>query len=388
MNILFYCQYVWGMGHFFRSLELAKALVGHHVVLVAGGREVHVDLPGHITLSRLPALYMDEAFTTLFAGDSDRKVEDIQRQRRKLLVHLFETFRPDVFVVELYPFGRTAFGFELDPILEQIRGGLFGSLKCVCSLRDILVEKRDAKAYEERVLNKLNGFFDVLLVHSDPNIIRLEETFARVDDIRIPVVHTGFVAPRLEPDAGLRLRQELGVSSAQSLIVASAGGGRSGFPLLSCVLDAARMLRSTRFLRLEVFAGPFMDQAEYEKLTVKAGDNVRVRRFTDRFLDYLGAADLSVSLAGYNTCMNLLVTGVPCLVHPYSRQREQPLRVQRLQAFIPMQLIQTCDLEPHGLSRQMEYMLAAPRSQTAAAPNVDGAANTARYLTGWAGGGG
>jgi predicted glycosyltransferase len=388
MNILFYCQYVWGMGHFFRSLELAKALVGHHVVLVAGGREVDVDLPGHITLTRLPALYMDEAFTTLFAGDSDRRVEDIQRQRRELLVHLFETFRPDVFVVELYPFGRTAFGSELDPLLEQIRGGLFGPLKCVCSLRDILVEKRDVKAYEERVLNKLNGFFDLLLVHSDPDIIKLQETFARVDDIRIPVVHTGFVAPRLEPNTGLRLRRELGVSPAQALIVASAGGGRSGFPLLSCVLDAARMLQTTRYLRLEVFAGPFMDQSEYEKLTVKAGDNVRVRRFTDRFLEYLGAADLSVSLAGYNTCMNLLVSGVPCLVHPYSRQREQPLRVQRLQAYIPMQIIHSCDLEPDRLSKQMEQMLAVPRYTPATVLEIDGAAKTAKYLTDWAAGGG
>jgi predicted glycosyltransferase len=142
------------------------------------------------------------------------------------------------------------------------------------------------------------------------------------------------------------------------------------------------VLRGTHSLRLEVFAGPFMDQAEYERLTVKAGDNVRVRRFTGRFLDYLGAADLSVSLAGYNTCMNLLATRVPCLVHPYSRQREQPLRVQRLQAFIPMQIVQTCDLEPDRLSKQIEQMLAAPRSPAAPVPDLDGAANTAKYLTG------
>jgi predicted glycosyltransferase len=256
-------------------------------------------------------------------------------------------------------------------------------VKCVCSLRDILVEKRDPAAYEERVLTKLNGFFDLLLVHSDPNIIRLDETFARAEDIRIPVVHTGFVAPRLEPNAGFALRRELGLSSAQSLIVASAGGGRSGFPLLNCVLDAARMLRRTRPLRVELFAGPFMDPAEYEKLTVKAEDDVRVRRFTGRFLDYLSAADLSVSLAGYNTCMNLLVTRVPCLVHPYSRQQEQPLRVQRLQSFIPMRIVKTWDLEPHRLKAQMEQMLAAPRTLAAPAPDVDGSGTTAKYLTRW-----
>jgi len=381
MNILLYCQYVWGMGHFFRSLELAKALVGHDVVLVAGGREVDVDLPQHVTLSRLPALYMDEDFTSLFAGDSTRRVEDIQRQRRQLLVHLFETFRPDVFVVELYPFGRTAFGLELDPLLEQIRQGAFGAVKCVCSLRDILVEKRDPAAYEERVLGKLNTYFNLLLVHSDPKLIRLDETFARVHDIRIPVVYTGFVASRADPNAGARLRQEIGMISTESLLVASAGGGRSGFPLLNSALEAARMLRGTRALRLEVFTGPFMDQTVYEKLVVKAANNVQVRRFSKRFLDYLSAADLSISLAGYNTCMNLLATGVPALVYPYSRQREQPLRVAKLQPYLPMQIIQQADLEPQILSLHIEQMLAQPLVRSCQTLDLNGAANTERVLS-------
>jgi predicted glycosyltransferase len=56
--------------------------------------------------------------------------------------------------------------------------------------------------------------------------------------------------------------------------------------------------------------------------------------------------------------------------------------VQRLQAFIPMQIVQTCDLEPDRLSKQIEQMLAAPRSPAAPVPDLDGAANTAKYLTG------
>ena len=60
MKIILYCQYVWGMGHLFRSVELARALSEHDVILVAGGREVDIELPEHVTLVRLPGLYMDE----------------------------------------------------------------------------------------------------------------------------------------------------------------------------------------------------------------------------------------------------------------------------------------------------------------------------------------
>ncbi len=36
MKILVYCQHVLGVGHFFRTLEICRALAGHDVVLVSG----------------------------------------------------------------------------------------------------------------------------------------------------------------------------------------------------------------------------------------------------------------------------------------------------------------------------------------------------------------
>ena len=70
MNIIFYCQYVWGMGHLVRSLEFARALSDHDVTLIVGGQRVEVDRPNHVELVRLPVLYMDEKFTRLISGDT------------------------------------------------------------------------------------------------------------------------------------------------------------------------------------------------------------------------------------------------------------------------------------------------------------------------------
>jgi predicted glycosyltransferase len=145
MKIIFYCQYVWGMGHLFRSIEVARALSDHEVILVVGGREVDIELPGHVTLVRLPGLYMDEQFTTLIPEDPDKTIEDVQRKRQEMLFSLCQKHKPDLFIIELYPFGRTIFGFELQPLLDSIQQGRFGKIKVVCSLRDILVEKRIRK---------------------------------------------------------------------------------------------------------------------------------------------------------------------------------------------------------------------------------------------------
>ena len=383
MNIIFYCQYVWGMGHLFRSIEFARALSDHKVTLIAGGQAVDVDLPDHVNLLRLPVLYMDEKFTTLISGEPGKNVAEIQRIRKEILFSTLAQQQPDLFIVELYPFGRSIFGFELEPVLQAIRDGEFGNVKSVCSLRDILVEKKHPDAYESRVLKVLNARFDLLLVHSDPNLQPLDETFARVDDINIPMHYTGFITPDSLPEAGVRLRQDLGLRPDEKLIVASAGGGRSGFQLLKGVLNAYGLLRDSHLLRLEVFTGPFAGDSEFEKLKALATSGIRVRKFTNHFLDYLYAADLSISLAGYNTCMNLLVTKVPALVCPYTRQREQPMRVEKIKNFIPLKILSESDLNPVQLSNHINQMLSQTHSSAPVPINLAGAPHAAVFLKKW-----
>jgi predicted glycosyltransferase len=373
------------MGHLFRSLELARAFSDHHVILIAGGREVDVDMPEHVTLVRLPGLYMDEQYTTLMAEDANQSVDFIQHQRRVILMSLLKQHRPDVLMIELYPFGRTVFGFELQPLLDWIHMGRFGDIKVVCSLRDILVEKRKQEFYEERVINMLHTYFHLLLVHSDDQLLTLDETFSRIDEIRIPMVYTGFVAPKADPAAGRQLRQELGIHPDEKLVVVSAGGGRSGYDLLSCILEAYPLVAQTHPIRIEMFAGPFREPEEFKRLTAKAVNGVRIRHYTKRFLDYLSAADLSVSLAGYNTCMNLLAARVPALIYPYSKQQEQPLRVSKINRFIPMKTLRDKDIEPAVLSRYILEMLLESRPSESVPINLTGAESTAKFLTMWIG---
>lgn len=339
-----------------------------------------MDLPDHVRLVRLPVLYMNETFTRLIPGEPGYRVGEVQDERRRIIYSLFEEKRPDIFIVELYPFGRSIFGAELEPLLQHIREAKFGNMKVVCSLRDILVEKKDPAAYESRVLEKLNRYFDLLLIHSDPGMQPLDETFGRLADIKIPLEYAGFISQRADPAAGVELRRELGVSTGGKLIVASAGGGRSGYKLLDAVLEAFDLLREHSPAQLEIFCGPFMDQDEYEKLAVRSAPGRRIRRYTKRFVDYLSAADLSVSLAGYNTCMNLLATKVPALVFPYARQQEQPMRAEKMKKYLPMAVLDEADLQPDTLCRHMTQMLDREKAGVQVPVNLNGASNAARFL--------
>ena len=66
-------------------------------------------------------------------------------------------------MVQLYPFSRKAFRFELGPIFEGVRNRALSPSRVVCSLRDILVEKEGPGLYEKRAVSVLNSHFDALL---------------------------------------------------------------------------------------------------------------------------------------------------------------------------------------------------------------------------------
>ncbi len=133
---------------------------------------------------------------------------------------------------------------------------------------------------------------------------------------------------------------------------------------------------------LKVFTGPFLGQSEFDRLRKDVGNNVQVTRFTSDFLSYLAAADLSVSMGGYNTTMNILATGVPALVWPFPQNREQRLRAERLANQGILNVIEDEDLHPDRLAVIMDQRLSKPTRPNVNI-NLNGAVNTAKWIENW-----
>ncbi len=386
MKVSYYCQHVLGIGHFHRSMEICKAIARNHpTTLILGGPPVDVDQQ-NIDVLRLPGLQMDSEFKEMVPCRPELSLAEVKVARQEQLFAHFLKNQPDIFITELYPFGRKAFRFELDPLLEAIRDGSLPRCSCYCSVRDILVEKITGREkFEKRVVQTVNSFFDGVLVHADPEIITLDETFGRVNDIRVPLHYTGFVtspANITEPlDSKEQIRKSLGLSSDTKLIIASIGGGNVGSELLDAAIEAFTTMKVSISAHLQLFCGPYCDEVIYKSLRQRNRDNITIDRFTDRFPAWLEAADLSISMAGYNTCMNLVQAGIPALVYPFRQNREQRLRAERLGEKARMTIIEETDLDPHMLSNKIEEQLKKPR--LAAGIALDGAKNSAEQLEKW-----
>lgn len=380
MRISYYCQHVLGIGHLRRSLEICKTLAQHHeTTLILGGPAVSLN-SGDLNIVQLPGLQMDQEFNNLSPCDTSRTLGVTKERRKKTLYDHFTSFAPDCFITELYPFGRKAFGFELEPILRNIKNKVLPSCTCVCSVRDILVEKQQGKEkFEENVVGILNNYYRGVLVHADPEIVTLDETFTPLGEIQIPLYYTGYVSEKPSLTDTNQIRQRKGLGKKKKLIVASAGGGAVGHDLLFAVLAAfTKLLTSEPDVHLQVFTGPSCDQKIYDTIKDCSGPSISVDRFTDSFPDWLAAADLSISMAGYNTCMNLLQTGVPALVLPFMQNREQLLRAEKLGEKAPISLITKDDLRVDILSAKMAQHLKLQRRKTTIA--LQGAEESLKFI--------
>ncbi len=388
MKIIIYCQHVLGLGHFFRTLEIARAMETFDVILVTGGGRVEVRLPDHVRNVKLPGLMMDKNFTGLYSVNPQKGVEEVKLERQKQLLDLVKNENPDFFLIELYPFGRRAFRFELIPVLNFIKDNRRMSCKVVCSMRDILVERKDRLKYESGVIDALNNWFDAVLVHSDPQLIKLDSTFSRLDKIKIPLVYTGFVTPVPDKKKVKQIRENLRLQNKKRLIVASAGGGNVGAPLLRAVVNAYNELPSKKNLMLDVFTGPYMEKEDKQHLqsvadssvSSDAGYGIRVKEFTSDFVSLLGAADLSVSMAGYNTCMNIVAANVPSLVWPFGQNQEQRERARGIARFVPMTILEDQDLMLPKFSRLIEKSLYKQNMNKHLTLNIHGAFNTMKWI--------
>ncbi|SLM28038.1 putative glycosyl transferase family protein [Desulfamplus magnetovallimortis] len=382
-----YCQHVLGVGHFFRALEICRAMKGHDVVLITGGAPVESILPENVREIRLPPLMMDRNFSGIYSHDRDKSVEQAKSERRDFFYRCFIEERPDILIVELYPFGRKAFRFELDPVLKGICNGTLPPCRVVCSLRDILVEKDDVESYEKRVIKTLNQYFDALLVHSDPDFLRLDTTFSRMDEITVPVHYTGFVASM--PDRGKTLSElwplPAGSDASCQRIIVSVGGGNVGRELLIAVVNTIALInrsegfRNRKKIFVKLFSGHFMDDETFSFLKQFESEFVQVSRFTSDFLNLMSLSDLSISMAGYNTCMNILASGVPAIVWPFDQNREQRLRATLLSYRHPIKVLSDDDLAPEKFSVIIQEILDTSNKGRVKI-NLSGAVNSARLI--------
>lgn len=383
-KIIFYCQYLTGMGHLVRSTEIIRELVkDFQVCFINGGPTVAgFAMPDGVEIATLPPLWIEDG--ELQVAEGFNNLDEVKEARRKELIELFDQFKPDCLITEFFPFGRHKLFFELIPLLDHIKS-VAPSTKIVSSVRDI-VGRTDLDQEAEIICNLTSKYFDLILFHSDRNFQKLEESFPRVKDLNCEVKYTGFVAQSIPVNQTLNPVDLANLNRQKPTILVSIGGGRIGYELLVSVLEASSLLAQKIPHHIQVFTGPFMPEKQFLTLqeTALNKSNITLQKYTSNLMAYMVKADLSISLTGYNTTMNILRTGVRSLVAPighYSYDKEQLVRTQKLEKLGMVEVIDPDKLEPAYLTERIINCLHKKvNNRINNSFNLQGAENTSIFL--------
>ncbi len=383
-RVMFCCNEAVGLGHIRRTLALAGYLRAHTLLrsqLIITGSPVaqNFPLPPGTDYIKLPAL------AKVGAGQyASRSIpiplNQVADMRRDILLSAARHFRPDILLVDHAPAGLEG---EIIATLRYLKDNA-PHTRLVLGLRDIVDEAskvRQAWA-RTRVYDLLDHVYDRILIYGQRDLYDLVGEYGLSARAAEKTRYVGYLRRPRGERAAERVRGELGLR-ADRLVVVTAGGGADGYALLDTMIEALRRRPARVRFGCLLVPGPLMPAREREELLELAGDSpdIRLLDFTEDMIDYIGAADVVVSMGGYNTVCETLSFDRPAIIVPrVAPSQEQLLRAKALSQRGLARMIHPNDLTPERLLADIELLLEHP-AHLRALLSMDGLPKVATELT-------
>lgn len=383
MRFLFYSHDGLGLGHVRRNLAIAHALGASapeaSIVLVTSVDDPQgLGIPANVDVLKLPGLRKlgNERYASRRLRISPREIRGV---RAALLEAAVASFEPTVVLADKHPLGA---GGELRPALEALRsaGG-----RAVLGLRDVLDDRETVvREWTRYGLGwRISEYYDRVLVYGTQAVFDSVSEYELPRRVRERTRYCGYVVnPRRDEDALEVPRMPSSPQEGRSVVLATAGGGEDGFPLLATFIEAAREAP----WKGVVVAGPQGTLGERRALNRMAAEaGVAFSRCVPDLMHTLAAVDALVCMGGYNTLAEAAASGVPTVCVPRTRPRtEQLIRARAFERLGLLRVIEPHHLDAAALRREVGVSLGEerePRARRARAIlDLDGAARAACEL--------
>ena len=342
-NILMYSHDTYGLGHIRRTMAIAAHLKRSDTnVLILTGSPIagRFAFPDHVDFVRIPGMIKktNEEYLPLSIKINPRHALDI---RKNIITATAKTFKPDLFIVDKEPLGLKK---EVLPTLQWLKRSM-PRTRTILGLRDIM---DDAETVRKDWRKK--GVYDILdRLYSEIWVYGLQEFYDPVDAYAIPdgisrkICFTGYIPRKIPGKRAVRkVKKEIGLRNGEKLVVVTIGGGGDGFDVMDKYLTMLETDPPAMDIKSFLITGPFMPIKQRREIYKRARRlGAIASRFYGRMEEVQAAADLVISMGGYNTVCEILSQGTVSLIVPRETPRKEQLirakvlHEQRLVDYIP-----------------------------------------------------
>ncbi|NCJ07581.1 glycosyltransferase [Synechococcales cyanobacterium C] len=376
MKLMVYSHDAFGLGNIRRMMAicdyLLKALPDLSILVVSGSAALHqLRLPKGLDYIKLPCLGRDEV-GTLGVRFLHTEVDETVQLRSQLIRTVAAHFQPDLLLVDKKPDGLKG---ELQPTLDDLQR-YRPEARRVLLLRDILdsPEATVAQWQHHHYYTTAENHYDQVWIVGTPDIFDAPQHYQFPPGLRAKTRFTGYVRRGCGRRSALEMRQSLGLSATDPLVLVTPGGGGDGFRLVNTYLQALAMLPPDQTLTSVIIGGPELPAAQKPMLLrhIETTPRTQWLDFTDDLASYMVAADAVVSMGGYNTVCEILSLGKRAIIVPRTEPvQEQWIRAERMAQMGLFEVIHPDHLTPEALMQSLLSQLAAPMSQPPTAIDMD-----------------
>ena len=359
-NILMYSHDTYGLGHIRRTMAIARHLSGPEVnILILTGSPIagRFPIPYGVDFVRIPGMIKQS--NTVYIPHSikvnPQKALDI---RQEIITATAKSFDPDLFIVDKVPIGLKG---EVLPVLQWFKTSR-PATKVILGMRDILDDAASTRAEwdEKKYFQVLDDLYSEIWIYGEETFYNPIIEYGLPNSISQKCIFTGYI-PRQTPNRPITLRQLLngnGNCDSEKLVVVTAGGGGDGYQMLDTYLSMVEQHPEVPY-RTYMISGPFVPQKLQDSLAKRAKKNgVIFATFHKRLEKIMAAADLVVSMGGYNTVCEILSLKKPSLIIPRESPRlEQLIRARVLQSAGLADFIKWDHLSTDTLQQKIYSML-------------------------------
>lgn len=383
LRIALFTHDTFGLGHVRRCLRIMRSIARAEPdaaqLLITGSPAVGLlgELPPNTDYVKVPTTVKTGA-----RGNQPPHLPIPPAERNDLRTVLIRDavlgFAPDVLVVDNFPLGSQG---ELLPTLRALRAT---RTRTVLGLRDVLDAPEIVQDDWRRqgIYDVLDRYYDRILVYGMREVLDAATAYALSPASAAKVRYCGYITDSSVPPQPAAIRARFG--DAQPLLLATGGGGGDAYPLLQLFVDAVKLLPASSAV---VVTGPLMGSEDRERLraTANGHSGVEVLEYTPDLPSWLAAADVVVSMCGYNSAVEIAALGARAVVVPRTwrygehqkrqstiAELEQLLRARALAALGCVQMLEPESATPARLAAAITAELARPRNALTAAIDLNG----------------
>ena len=338
-NILMYSHDTYGLGHIRRTMAIASHLLGPGInILILTGSPIagRFSFAEQIDFVRIPGMIKktNDEYLPLSIKINARHALDI---RKNIITATAKTFQPHLFIVDKEPLGLKK---EVLPTLQWLRR-CRPETRSILGLRDIMDDaetvKRDWR--EKKVYDHLENLYSEIWIYGIRDFYYPVVEYDISETISRKMHFTGYI-PRKIPgkDAVNKVKKEIGLKDSEKLVVVTTGGGGDGYRVMDTYLGTLESLSGAPPFKSVLITGPFMPKKERRDVFKRARRlGVRTYHFYRQMEKIFAAADIVVSMGGYNTLCEILGQGTISLVIPRETPRKE--QIIRARAFARQNLV-------------------------------------------------